>query len=143
MVGEVGVSSSASANAKRSLTAILLFLYNVLLLVFALILIAASAYVSSQFRDNSWQGVVTQEMSSAGIVAGVLTGLVSLLGLFAATKRSRRVLCAYIICLVIIISLQLSAAAGLTIYSTQFNIRDDNSPSGSLTSTMDITINNM
>jgi len=137
------MAAMPSGGGKRSLTAILLFLYNVLLLVFALVLIAASAYVNSQFRDDSWQGVVTQELSSAGIVAGVLTALVSLLGLFAAAKRSRRVLCAYIICLVIIISLQFSAAAGLTIYSNQFNLRDDKTPSGSLTSTVDITINNM
>jgi hypothetical protein len=128
---------------KRSLTASLLVLYNIILLAFALILLAASAYVNAQFRDNSWASVLTQEVSSAGIVAGVLTGLLSLLGLYAASLRRRRLLCFYLVFLIIIISLQLSAATGLTIYSTQFQIRDDKAPSGSLSRSVDITVNNM
>ena len=136
MAGEV-------VHQKRSLTATLLVLYNILLLLFAMIIIAASAYVNSQFQDSSWASVLTQEVSSAAMVAGLLTGLVSLMGLYAAARRKRRLLCAYLIFLIIIIALQWSAAVGLTVYSNQFQIRDDTLPSGSLTSTVDITINNV
>ncbi len=82
------------------------------LLVFAIVLLAACAYVNSQFRDNSWASVLTQEVSSAGIVAGVLTGLLALVGLYAASLRKRRLLAIYIVFLIIIMSLSFPLRRG-------------------------------
>lgn len=127
---------------KRSLTASLLVLYNFLLLLFAVIFLSSSAYVASQFQDNSWSSFLFHQLSNGGMVAGVLTGLLAVVGLFAASLRKRSLLCCYMISLFIIISLQFSAAAGMTVYSTQFQIRDDTTPSALLSNSVDIAINN-
>jgi len=77
-----------------------------------------------------------------GVVAGVLTVFMSLMGCFAALLQSRPLLCCYLCVFTTVWSIQVAAAAITFSYSQQLNVKAGAVPSGSLTAYSDIQINN-
>ena len=76
-----------------------------------------------------------------GVVAGVLTVFMSLLGCIAAALQSRPALCCYICVFFTVWCIQVAAAAAVLGYSQQLTI-NYSTPSSQLTSYSDVQINN-
>ena len=77
-----------------------------------------------------------------GVVAGIITIFMSLMGCVAALLQSRAALCCYLVVFVIAWCLQVAGAAAIMAYSTQLSLKNPNTPSAQLTAYDDIQINN-
>ena len=77
-----------------------------------------------------------------GVVAGMLTLLMSLVGCAAANSQSRPTLCCYLCVFITVWATQIAAAAGMVSYSNQLQVANGHVPSGALTSYSSIQIQN-
>jgi hypothetical protein len=110
-------------------------------------MLVASAYARSQMSSDGWGSVIISSENAAalGIVTGLFTLLLSIVGCVGAAARQKRMLCCYMVGLLFVLLLQIGAAVAMTNYSNALQIRDErglNTPSSQLTFPPDIAINN-
>lgn len=77
-----------------------------------------------------------------GVIAGLLTVFMSLMGCVAAALQSRPALCCYLVIFVIAWCVQVAAAGAIMAYSQQLSLKNPNTPSSQLTAYDDIQIQN-
>jgi len=92
--------------------------------------------------ENGWAGVIGDNVSMMGVVAGMLTLLMSLVGCAAANSQSRPALCCYLCVFITVWAIQIAAAAGMVNYGNQLQMTGTPVPSGALTSYSDVQIQN-
>jgi hypothetical protein len=107
----------------------------------------ASGIARSQTRDDGWGTLLlnAQNASSLGIVTGLFTLGLSLIGCVGAAAKQKRMLCCYLFGLMIVLFFQIGAAVAMTNYANALQIRDErgvSTASSLLTFPPDIAINN-
>ena len=113
--------------------------------VMGISVLIASSYARAQLREDSGWGalaVTSQNAAAIGIVAGLFTLILSIVGCVGAAAKQKRMLCCYLVGLLIVVLLQIGAAVAMTQYSNVLQIRDERTPSSQLTFGPDIAINN-
>jgi hypothetical protein len=116
-----------------------IIIFNVIMLILGVVLFGVSVYVKQNF--NSWTQVLSTGAIWVGIFAGLFMIIISFTGCYAAQKNKKSLLCMYLICVGVILTLQIAAAVVLINYSGRFQ-SVINTPSGSLTNSDDIYLNN-
>jgi len=106
----------------------------------------ASSYARSQMSSDNWSGIISQQNAAAlGIATGLFTLVLSLVGCVGAAARQKRMLCCYLLGLLIVLCFQIGSAVMMTNYATALQIRNESAftqSSSLLTSSADIAINN-
>ena len=85
--------------------------------------------------------MIGKNVSMLGVVAGMLTLLMSLVGCAAANSQSRPALCCYMCVFAVAAAVQIAAAVGMVTFSNQLEI-NQSVPSGALTSYSQIQVQN-
>jgi hypothetical protein len=99
-----------------------------------------AVYTKQNYSDR-WANVLSTGAVWIGIFAGLFMMIISGLGCYAARKNKKSLLCLYMFCVAILLTLQAAAAATLINYATRFRTVASQTSSG-LTNSDDIYVNN-
>lgn len=97
-------------------------------------------YTKQNFTDK-WSNVISTGAVWVGIFAGLFMMVISGLGCYSARKNKKSLLCAYLVCVCVLLILQGAAAGTLINYAQRFRTVSTQTSSG-LTNGDDITVNN-
>lgn len=115
---------------------------NCFLTVIGISVLIASAYARGQIKNDGWAAVMSQQAATIGIISGLFTLFLCIVGCVGAAARQKRMMCIYLTGLGLIFAFQIGATIAMTNYAHGLSISEVNTPSSSLKSLSDIAINN-